>query len=132
MENQPLVHTYSAPVVDRIFSLARATAVCTLAFVLLACGSARRGEPVAGPMPLASASIERGKKLYDVHCYSCHSAGEGGLGPALNDKPLPKSLIQFQIRHGLGVMPSFPESKLQDQDLEDIAAYMLALRRHGK
>jgi mono/diheme cytochrome c family protein len=111
--------------------LARTVLLTAAALALVACGSARRGIPVEGPMPLTTASLERGKTLYDMHCYKCHSAGEGGMAPAINNKPLPKSLIELQIRHGLGVMPGFSEKQLSDRDVEDIANYLVALRRHG-
>ena len=112
--------------------LARTAGVGALLLALAACGSARHGLPIAGPMSLTSASLERGKTLYDMHCYKCHSAGEGGMSPALNNKPLPRMLIAFQIRHGLGAMPAFSESQLSGRDVEDIAHYLVALRRHGK
>jgi mono/diheme cytochrome c family protein len=109
----------------------RALVLIAAALTLSACGSPRHGIPLEGPLPLTTASLERGKALYDVYCYKCHSAGEGGLAPALNNKPLPKSLIELQIRHGFGVMPSFSEKQLSNRDVEDIANYLVALRRHG-
>lgn len=114
---------------------ARAVAVILLVLVVLmlaACGSARRSEPIAGPMRLDDPSVQRGKLLFDTHCYKCHAQGEGGLGPAINDKPLPRFLMRFQTRHGLGTMPSFSEQQIGDRELEDILNYIVALRHHGK
>lgn len=99
--------------------------------LLTACYPVRRSEPIVGPMTTADASIKRGEKLYDEHCYRCHAVGEGGLAPSFNDKPLPRSLIRFQIRHGLGAMPAFDEHHLSDQEVDDIVEYVIALRQHG-
>jgi mono/diheme cytochrome c family protein len=104
------------------------TASATL-MLLAACGSLRRAEPIVGQMEYGGTSIKRGEQLYNAHCYQCHARGEGGLGPSLNDKPLPRFAIRLQIRHGLGVMPAFSEQQLSDQEVEDIVDYVVALRR---
>jgi mono/diheme cytochrome c family protein len=114
---------------------ARAATVASVLLAVLAlssCGSARRSEPVTGPMKMEEESVRRGKLLYDAHCYKCHVQGEGGMAPALNDKPLPRFLMHFQSRHGLGAMPAFSEKEISDRELEDILNYLVALRRHGK
>jgi mono/diheme cytochrome c family protein len=111
----------------RIVATAAALALAALA---AACGSVRRGEPIVGPMQLGDASAQRGKVLFSRYCYRCHPGGEGGLGPALNDKPPPAFLIRTQVRLGLGAMPSFSEDVLPSEDLDDIVAYVLALRHH--
>jgi mono/diheme cytochrome c family protein len=54
------------------------------------------------------------------------------MGPSINDKPLPKFLMRFQIRHGLGVMPAFSDKQISDSELNDIVNYLTALRHHGK
>jgi mono/diheme cytochrome c family protein len=61
-------------------------------------------------------------------CYQCHPGGMAGLGPAINDKPLPGWLIKTQVRQGLGAMPSFDESELSDADLEALVEYISALK----
>jgi mono/diheme cytochrome c family protein len=99
---------------------------------LSACGSARRSEPIAGPMDVSSASLQRGRAVFDSQCYSCHLDGAGGMAPAFNDKPLPKALVRFQVRHGLGAMPAFSKEEISDSELDDLANYVVALRRHGK
>jgi mono/diheme cytochrome c family protein len=95
---------------------------------LIAC-SARRSEPIRGPLPTNEA-IERGHVAFDRHCDKCHQRGEGGLGPSLNDKHAPAFAIRFQVRKGLGAMPAFPECKLSDEELSDIVCYLFALRYH--
>ena len=52
------------------------------------------------------------------------------MSPKFNEKPLPKFLMRYQIRHGLGAMPAFPPERLSDQDVHDIVEYLVALRRH--
>lgn len=69
-----------------------------------------------------------------AECHQCHPGGEAGLGPALNDKALPEFLKKFQVRHGLGAMPSFSDEKISSNQLEDLMEYLKALRRsrpHG-
>lgn len=117
-------------------SCARATrsllALLALATLLGACGSPRRSAALGGPLDSADASVQRGHVAFDEHCFKCHATGEGALGSALNNKPLPRALIRLQIRAGLGAMPAFPEHVLSDREVEDIANYVVALRRHGR
>ena len=103
-----------------------------LAVVLLAasCGSARRSEPVVGPMAL-SAAAARGEQVFMRNCHECHPKGEGGLAPSINDKPLPGFMIRLQVRRGLGAMPEFGPHQISDAELDDLIVYLQELRRHG-
>jgi mono/diheme cytochrome c family protein len=103
-----------------------------LAAAVAGCGSPRRSEPIAGSMPLQEQRLQNGKALYDRYCYRCHLGGEGGLAPSINDKPLPKFLMRFQVRRGLGAMPSFSPEVIDDRELEEILDYLVALRHHGR
>jgi mono/diheme cytochrome c family protein len=96
--------------------------------LLVACGSARRGEPVAAPPRLDRPELVRGQRLFQIHCYKCHPGGEGGLGPSLNSKPLPAAAMKLQIRKGVGAMPSFSERTIADDDVDAIVSYLVALR----
>lgn len=60
----------------------------------------------------------------------CHPAGEAGLGPAINSNPAPQFLKRFQVRHGLGVMPSFTKNEISTDDLRDISEYLKAWKRY--
>lgn len=100
-------------------------------FLILGCGSARRGEPLAGPLSL-SEDARLGRLVFAAHCHQCHPGGEAGLGPALNNKPLPGFLIRMQVRHGLGAMPSFSNIQIPERDLDNLVAYLDALRRGGE
>lgn len=99
------------------------------ALALAGCAAKRRGEPVMGQPVASSASLERGRTAFEQHCYKCHTQGEGGMGPIINDKPLPRFLMRLQVRHGLGAMPAFPPERLSDEDLEAVLDYIVALRR---
>jgi mono/diheme cytochrome c family protein len=102
--------------------------VVLLASLLAGCGSPRRSEPVVGPLALDE-HLERGRHAFDQHCYKCHTGGEGGMGPIINDKPLPKFLMRLQTRAGIGAMPSFSKDEISDQELEALLDYLVAVRR---
>lgn len=111
---------------------ARRSVAAPLAAALLfatGCGSARRGEPLVGEMPPPGAEIALGQRVFDTNCSQCHPGGEGGLGPALNNKPLPGWLIKFQVRNGLGAMPSFSSQEISGEELDALTRYMVWLRR---
>ena len=99
------------------------------ALLISACGSARRSEPIKGAVAINDPKVARGRTLFMHKCNHCHPGGEAGLGPALNDKPLPEFLIKTQIRTGLGAMPAFPPHEISDADAAAIIAYMKAIRR---
>ncbi|MDP2342992.1 MAG: cytochrome c [Deltaproteobacteria bacterium] len=91
---------------------------------LIACASARRGELVGAPLPAGSA---RGQSLFGVHCDQCHPGGGAGLGPALNNKPMPGPFIHAQVRFGVGAMPGFTKAVLDEESLTLVVAYVEAL-----
>jgi mono/diheme cytochrome c family protein len=104
-------------------------AALLLAPLWFGCATARRGEPLRGPMVLDEKAT-RGQRVFANFCNGCHPGGEGGLGPALNNKPMPTFVTKFQVRHGLGAMPSFSESAISDAALDDLTAYLGRLRHH--
>jgi mono/diheme cytochrome c family protein len=95
-----------------------------------ACGSPRRGAPFAAPLEIDTPSLAKGQEVFMRHCHPCHPGGEAGVGPALNQKPLPGSLIGMQVRRGLGAMPSFSKEQISDQELNDLIDYLYDLRAH--
>jgi mono/diheme cytochrome c family protein len=98
--------------------------------VVTAC-SARRSEPIVGPLPIADEHVLRGQQVFMQQCHQCHPGGEAGLGPAINNKPLPGFLIKLQVRQGFGAMPAFTEHHLSSEELDDVVTYLKALRKHG-
>lgn len=106
----------------------RAVLLGTVAALATGCGSARRSEPLIGEVVVPDSTTALGQRVFDFNCSQCHPAGEAGLGPALNDKPLPGSLVRFQVRNGLGSMPSFGEEEISDAELDAVADYVTWLR----
>ena len=100
-----------------------------LAALLTGCGSARRSEPLKGAVTISDPRISHGRIVFMAACHRCHPGGEAGLGPALNDKPLPEFLIKTQIRAGLGAMPAFGPERLSDADVDAVIRYMKLIRR---
>jgi mono/diheme cytochrome c family protein len=103
-----------------------------LAAATVSCGSARRTEPLIGEKPLPNAKLALGEQVFDRNCSQCHPGGEGGVGPALNNKPAPQWAIRFQVRHGLGAMPRFSEREISDEQLAAVTSYMVWLRRQRR
>ncbi|WP_242920911.1 c-type cytochrome [Pontibacter liquoris] len=103
-------------------------------FILLlaACGTARRGTPLYAPVSTSEPAIAKGAIVFDTYCHKCHPGGEAGLAPALNNKPAPGVAIRFQVRHGLGAMPAFKETVISDEQLDNLLAYIKALRKAKK
>jgi mono/diheme cytochrome c family protein len=101
------------------------------AVLLLAACSGRRSEPLRGPLDISDPKVANGQAVFMSKCDKCHPGGDAGLGPAINNKPLPGFLVRFQTRHGLGAMPSFDKETLPEADLEDVTAYLKALRKNG-
>ena len=101
-----------------------------LATAFFGCASARRSEPVAGPLRETYPEVSRGEMSFAAHCQTCHTFGERSFAPALNNKPAPGWLIKLQVRVGLGAMPAFSKSQLSPRDLDAIVAYLKALRHH--
>jgi mono/diheme cytochrome c family protein len=91
----------------------------------------RKSEPLTGEkFTRQKESVASGEKLYMEHCQKCHPMGEGGLGPSINSNPAPRFVKRFQMRHGLGVMPSFNKEELSKQDLKDISDYLKAWKHY--
>ena len=80
--------------------------------------SARRGEPFLGALRISEPGIARGQQVFYRDCHQCHPGGEAGLGPAINNKPLPGFLIKFQVRNGLGAMPAFSQNEISPEELD--------------
>lgn len=115
---------------SRVIHFASGGLLLAGALLVASCGTARRSEPVAGPMALDQADLAAGRQVFLTRCHECHPGGEAGLGPGINDKPLPGFLIRLQVRKGLGTMPAFSEDEIPDRELDHLVTYLKALRRH--
>lgn len=111
-------------------ALVAGAAVLVCLAAIMGCSSPRRSEPITAPMVLSDPNLLRGRLLFDRHCYKCHLQGEGGMSPALNNKPIPKLVVRSQVRLGLGTMPGFSREQLSDEDLDSLVDYVSYLRQH--
>jgi mono/diheme cytochrome c family protein len=100
-------------------------------FMLTVSCSARRGEPIKGPFPIEALAVGNGQKIFMRECHQCHPGGEAGLGPAINNKPLPGFMIRLQVRNGIGAMPAFSQSEINPEEMDDLLEFLKALRRHS-
>ena len=107
----------------------RSLAAVLLTGALFACGTARRGAPLTGEDEPPTPEIALGQQVFDANCAQCHPGGTQGLGPSLNDKPFPGWAIKFQVRNGVGVMPSFSEEEISGEQLDALVEYLVWLRR---
>ena len=98
--------------------------------LLWACAG-NRGEPLRGTFVPANKEVAHGQVVYMSKCNKCHPGGDAGLGPALNNKPLPGFLIRKQVRWGLGAMPAFGPGEISSDDVDAVLAYLKALRKQG-
>lgn len=97
-----------------------------------ACAVGRREVLLNGEVDTSNPKIKAGQEAFMTHCDRCHPRGSAGKGPSINDKPLPGFMIKFQVRHGLGEMPSFKKNEINSKELSNIVAYLKALRKSGK
>jgi mono/diheme cytochrome c family protein len=103
-------------------------AVAVAGGMLASCATPRQSEPRTGPFQPVNEQVARGETLFAQFCAKCHDSGHSGLAPGI--LPVPDFLIRFQVRHGLGVMPAFRDNVLSDAQLDDLIAYVDAIRAH--
>ena len=106
-----------------------------LLLVVVGCGTAKRGEPISGPLNLETEQLKRGQIVYMNNCQKCHPGGEAGVGPSINNVPLTKGMIKFRVRSkafllGLGRMPSFKEDEISGDDLDALVNYIKAMKQN--
>ena len=109
----------------------KSTLILPVAIILLLLSSclSRRSEALVGnSMSITDSQVRNGQIQFNKFCQKCHPGGEAGLGPALNSNPAPGFIKKFQVRHGLGVMPSFKKDEISSKDLDDIIHYLKALK----
>ncbi|WP_424494081.1 c-type cytochrome [Salinimicrobium sp. GXAS 041] len=92
--------------------------------------SAPKTKPYAEVVIMPTEDLQKGRILFDNYCASCHPEAMSGVGLAIINKPLPKALIKFQIRNGIGLMPAFNEEQLSDEQVDNIADYLKYLREN--
>lgn len=113
----------------RIDPTAARAVAAVLALLAAGCGTARRDAPLTGPHDPPDERIALGQQLFASSCNGCHPGGTQGIGPAINNKPLPGWLIRFQVRNGLGAMPAFSSEEIPSAELDALVTYLVWLRR---
>jgi OmcA/MtrC family decaheme c-type cytochrome len=64
---------------------------------------------------------EHGRVVFGTVCQDCHDQGRQAFNPATRERV---RLVQTRIREGVGQMPAFPPSRLADEDLRAVLAYI--------
>src|SRR5688572_2174337 len=83
----------------------------------------------AAPAPApAAGDPEKGRVLWlqteHVECRECHGVkGEGAFGPDMAGRHLTRAQFIHAVRKPWGIMPSYTEAQISDQELMDIKAY---------
>lgn len=108
------------------------TAIIMFLIAILTACSLRRNEPLQGSFTPGTTEIAKGQALFNQHCDKCHPGGEGGLGPDINWNPAPSFIKKFQVRHGLGVMPSFKANEISKDELKAMSKYMKAFKHQDR
>lgn len=96
-------------------------------------GSLGDGPPVPEVGP---GSVDEGLVLYVENCAACHSATGVGAAKATRLRspslePSTPTQIATAIRVGPNLMPRFPETVLDEQDVDDVVAYVQHLHTTG-
>src|SRR5262245_21431076 len=74
-----------------------------------------------------------GQAPYDKNCKVCHGPeGEGNAGPTLVPFEMEFEELLIKVREGGGEMPPFSESRVSDDDVKLIAAYLKSLTPEEK
>jgi len=107
-------------------------AICASALIGCASLHASRTSTVAhSPPPQLAADAVRGKALFTINCASCHGATgrEGGFGPSLahENRKMEAEFTTAWIENPNPPMPKLYPSRLSEQDVADITAYVESL-----
>lgn len=99
-----------------------------LSLSLTACGgsaeTATDGDDLAAyEGPVTSQDAEAGKAAFEDTCSACHSESEN---PIANLAWSPAK-VRKQIREGDDEMPAIPASRLSDEDLEHVLAFLATM-----
>lgn len=92
------------------------------------------------PLPRTRVVLERGRKVYNTYCMTCHGERGYGDGPVVDPFPIPKSLqsedmlrwndghLFHVITKGQGLMPSYAQ-QVPVEDRWAVIHYVRALQR---
>ncbi|MCA9581618.1 MAG: c-type cytochrome, partial [Myxococcales bacterium] len=121
----------------------RTLSFLALAVSLAACGGstsqgpdAVQGDSTAGgesgpsvelPTEITPEILANGEDLFDRYCDTCHPGGEEDIGPNLRGIRWTVGAMETQIRDGSGKMKPIPSSRLSDEGLPDLMAFLLQM-----
>ncbi|MFG3816757.1 cytochrome c6 PetJ [Limnothrix redekei] len=85
-----------------------------------------------------AADVASGAKIFNANCAACHA---GGRNVVMADKTLKKDALEKygmnsieaivkQVTNGKGAMPAF-KGKLTDEDIQDVASFVLSKSEAG-
>lgn len=93
--------------------------------------SAATGVATTAGSGAVAGDANAGRAVFETNCNSCHPAGRAGVGPALSGVigRLGEDGTRSVIRNGRPgtAMPGFPSSRITDQQLTDMMAYLKSL-----
>ena len=98
--------------------------------VLAAAGATAQTQaqtPAQAPAQTTPAGdADAGKKLFvSLGCWTCHGyEGQGGAGPRIAPRPLPRAAFTTYVRRPSERMPNYPERVVSDEQLGHIHAYL--------
>jgi mono/diheme cytochrome c family protein len=75
-------------------------------------------------------NVAAGKALWDqeLRCKDCHGGlAEGAFGPDLAGRGLNAAQVKQAVRKPWGIMPTFTDEQVSDQELANLAAYFATL-----
>jgi len=93
---------------------------------------------IANPTPIGDASLENGRKYFQINCSVCHGVAGQGNGPAMQfgmpginlttdvTKGRTDGYIYGMIRNGRGLMP--PYNRIEERDRWDVVNYLRGLQ----
>jgi ubiquinol-cytochrome c reductase cytochrome c subunit len=92
--------------------------------------------PAIPNVQVTGADPAKGRDLFITSCAACHGPGAGGdsvgggfvAPPLLGETPV---IVGEAIRTGPGAMPVFGPGQIDDQGLNDVAAYLVYLKEHA-
>lgn len=88
--------------------------------------------------PVRAGDLADGAKVFSANCAACHNGGGNVVNGSktLKKEALEKydmaslESIKYQVVHGKNAMPAF-KGRLSDQQIEDVAAYVLDKSEQG-
>ena len=92
---------------------------------------------VAGPSLAQDDAIRRGQDVFAANCMGCHAATPGNIGTMVLGKRLGRdkavladradldpAFTSAIVRNGMGIMPGFRPTEIDDAALAHLAAYL--------